>query len=540
MVDAPREPLEQTAGARTVYSLSLLAVLLLGLVLRVHGLRSGLWLDELISGWVIADGFAEIPGRSWTANLSPLYFYILQLSTGLTGFDEPGLRLPSVLGGLALIVLVPGWLRSLGVRPWICVACAMLIAIDPTLLEPSTWARPTSLVIVVSLVATIAFQRIALEGSTRARDRALFVAAHAFGFYLHYLTLVLLFWQLLFAAMLWLRDRDRRFSARRLVGDCLWTGLLCLPYAAHLAQLAGGHGTLAYTDAQRLASELDRYLVVELLIVPLVASWYAAFALGQPRWLREDTLRRHGPQLNLLVFLYVVPLAGFWALSKVNLVEVTVYSRYCAPLPVLALGLVLDAIDRRVPRAIGFAMACLLVASLDEAPVRSFFAEGRFSGPYQEWKQAVAQLRSDGAAGDVVFVDSGLVEQQLLGAESPASLRDYLLVPVSGLYSLAGTGMQARPISETFVPTDAATVEAVRGAARVFVLAPAEHREAAGTVSESLARAGVHLGLERVRAFEGVTVSVLTAGSDPRAGPPSPPASATRREAAAERYRYSR
>ena len=192
-----REPLDQTPGAGAGYLLALLAILFVAAFLRVYGLRSGLWLDEMISGWVVADGFSEIPARSWMANLSPLFFYVLRVCTGLLGFSEPALRLPSVLGGLALIVLVPAWLRSLGVGRGIGLACAALVAIDPALLAPSTWARPYALGIVASLVATIGFQRIALAGSQRTSDRALFVVGHTLGIYLHYVNIALLGWQLI-------------------------------------------------------------------------------------------------------------------------------------------------------------------------------------------------------------------------------------------------------------------------------------------------------------------------------------------------------
>jgi hypothetical protein len=510
VADSRREPLDPTPGVHAGYACALLAILLVAALLRVYGLRTGLWLDELISGWVVADGFSAIPSRSWMANLSPLFFYVLRLSTGLLGFSEPALRLPSVLGGLALVALVPAWLRSLGVGRGSCLACAALVAIDPALLAPSTWARPYALVMVASLAATIGFQRIVLEGSRRVGDRALFVVAHALGLYLHYVTIALLGWQLIYAAMLWLRGQDLRFAPRSLAIDTLWIGLLCLPSAPHLAHLALGHATLEFTRADRLAGELNRYLVVELLVIPAFASGYFAFCQGQARWLREEAFQKHLPLLRLLGFLYVVPLLVFWGLSKANLAHITLYSRYCAPLPILMLGLVSDAIAGRAARRVALAAAFVFVGSVEVSPARSFLAEGRFSGPYQEWKQAVAQLRSDGAAGDVVFVDPGLVEERQLGADSPEALRSYVLMPVTGLYSLAGTGMQTRAISETWVPTDPGTLEAVRSAARVWVLAPNGHPGAARTVSEALARAGIPLRLQEVRKLEGPTLSVLT------------------------------
>ena len=92
-----------------------------------------------------------------------------------------------------------------------------------------------------------------------------------------------------------------------------------------------------------------------------------------------------------------------------------------------------------------------------------------------------------------MFVDPGLVEQRRLAADSPDALLRYLLMPVSGLYTLAGTGMQTRAISETWVPTDPGTLEAVRGAARVWVLAPNGHPDAARSVGDALTREGIRL-----------------------------------------------
>ena len=95
--------------------------------------------------------------------------------------------------------------------------------------------------------------------------------------------------------------------------------------------------------------------------------------------------------------------------------------------------------------------------------------------------------------------------------DSPDALLRYLLMPVSGLYTLAGTGMQTRAISETWVPTDPGTLEAVRGAARVWVLAPNGHPDAARSVGDALAREGIQLGLQDVRKLAGPTLSVLRA-----------------------------
>ena len=130
--------------------------------------------------------------------------------------------------------------------------------------------------------------------------------------------------------MLWRRGRDLRCAPRSLAIDTLWIGLLCLPCAAHLAHLAFGHATLEFTRADRLTAELNRYFVVELLVVPLLVSGYLAFCLGQARWLREEVFQKHLPLLRLLVFLYAVPLVVFWGLSKANLAHITLYSRYCA------------------------------------------------------------------------------------------------------------------------------------------------------------------------------------------------------------------
>jgi len=147
-------------GRRLGRGFLLAAVVALAFWLRVVQVGESLWLDELHTAWVVADGAQQLAPRAAVGNQSPAYFALVWSLTKLAGASECCLRLPSVLAGVALVVSV-----YLVVARW--TACssagllaALLVAIDPNCVFYGQEARSYALVQLVGLLHVVLFGRL--------------------------------------------------------------------------------------------------------------------------------------------------------------------------------------------------------------------------------------------------------------------------------------------------------------------------------------------------------------------------------------------
>lgn len=127
----------------------ILAVLGLGLVLRLIGLNQSLWLDEAVSARVVGEdnGINIVKNFSPSDFHPPLYYLLLWGWTRIFGVSEISLRMPSVILAMVTIYLV--YLigkeikdEELGRRG------ALLTAVNPLLVYYSQEARMYSLAVV--------------------------------------------------------------------------------------------------------------------------------------------------------------------------------------------------------------------------------------------------------------------------------------------------------------------------------------------------------------------------------------------------------
>ena len=108
----------------------LAAVVGLAFWLRIGQVSESLWLDELHTAWVVADGAEQLVPRAAAGNHSPAYFALVWAATRWAGSSELSLRLASILAGTALVAGV-----CFAVTRW--TACwsagllaALLVAVD--------------------------------------------------------------------------------------------------------------------------------------------------------------------------------------------------------------------------------------------------------------------------------------------------------------------------------------------------------------------------------------------------------------------------
>ncbi|MCS7471109.1 glycosyltransferase family 39 protein [Stieleria sp. ICT_E10.1] len=111
--------------------LAVVVVVSLSLAFRLPSCQESFWLDELHSAWVVADGFSEVAPRAAAGNQTTGYFHLLWIWSAVVGSGELPMRLSSVLASaLASALLVVGVARRTGNVSAGLVAGGVL-AIDP-------------------------------------------------------------------------------------------------------------------------------------------------------------------------------------------------------------------------------------------------------------------------------------------------------------------------------------------------------------------------------------------------------------------------
>ncbi|MFP4502305.1 MAG: glycosyltransferase family 39 protein [Candidatus Hydrogenedentota bacterium] len=217
---------------------AMLSVIAVGaLVLRMKGLtHTSLWNDELLSVTQCDPGnsLSVMLDQTLTRNgIPPLYFFLLWGWFQVVGLTEFTARFPSVLIGVACVPAMYLLGRRLA-RPGAGLIAALLIALNWVHLEQSQDARPYGLLILMTVVAWLAFLRY-LETPSRkhtaywALAAVLLVYTHLFG------------WLVLMAQAVVLpvfaveaRGERCRRSWWRAVGVAAFTVICFMPYVPRM------------------------------------------------------------------------------------------------------------------------------------------------------------------------------------------------------------------------------------------------------------------------------------------------------------------
>ncbi len=215
----------------------LIAVVALGLWLRCSQARESLWLDELHTSWVVADGLPQILARARAGNQSPLYFYLEWGVVQLAGHHEWTLRLLSLAAGTGLILaigrLVWHWSGSCASG----LLAALLVAVQRDCIFYAQEARPYAL-LQLSAVAHAALFVALWQHPTWPR-RVAFVVGAAWLFYVHYTSfLFLLAEAACLAAAYACGHAQPRYGWRSALVDAVAVGVLLAPASRHLLQIA--------------------------------------------------------------------------------------------------------------------------------------------------------------------------------------------------------------------------------------------------------------------------------------------------------------
>ncbi len=452
---------------------SLLTIFLLGLVtaagavLRLQEVAHSLWLDELHTAWCVSGDLADVAPRARIGNYSPVYFYLVWASTHLVGLNEWGLRLPSLLAGIALIPVIHfATARFAGSRAAGLTAAA-IVAFDGAFFGwYSQEARPFALVQLLAVVHVwVFFELVNVERRPRTRHmlRAVLIAATVTLFYLHYTTPLLLCGELAWYAACRLLPqkpelrRPVHYAAPLLAIDLGVATAACLPAASHLAEIferrANWRQFVPQPTWDGLVTLFDLApWALAVSIVPWAAAHLLRLVFRRPWQIASPflDLPRQPPSALLAYCWYLAPLAVAALLTWLGLAHVC-YGRYlmvCSvALPVAAAWGVAVSRRRHLGLAAGVGLLTVVLLQMrpgnfgedttapDERGIpRHLFVE-HFT---EDWRGAVEFVRQHDPNGrQPVFVWAGLIEEgQLDEGQDPAAWREYLLFPISGPYTL--------------------------------------------------------------------------------------------------------
>jgi hypothetical protein len=418
--------------------------------------------DEVFSIDVAREPLGDVLDHTRATEIAPpAYYYALHLWISVTGAEEElGLRLPSLLAAVLLVVAVYGLARSVAGRAASALAAA-LVALSPLVLTYAQQVRAYSLALLL-VTAAAALAIVGTAGGARGRAaRAACVALCVAALWTHYTT------ALVVAPLLaWIAVTGWRQHSRGVAIGCVGVAALAL---VPLAQDQLSRGSEEHPSAALSARN-----AIDVLATPFDGRDITVLGLGIAAAALVVVALVHlamgiassgdrGPRL-LVLACAVVPLAvvGLLAIGGQDIA----WSRYtavAAPFVIVCIAVLVDAL--RGPLAL--AVAALAVALAVVGAVR---AHGR-AGEYPATREVVMAAADGWRAGDVfVLTLNGTVNQ---------SLTHY-------------TGRALPPRATVVPPLPAAIEQAVNDGNRLWLVSPeVSAREIAAGLGGRFAICGV-------------------------------------------------
>ncbi len=434
---------------------TLLPILFLAVALRLLQINEPLWLDELHTSWVVADGVGEIAQRAAQGNQSSLYYYVTWLFVTVLGEAEWVLRLPALICGVLAVAAVFTFVQcttTSGMAAWFA---ALLVAFDRNGLFYSGEARPYAAVMLLGVVHLGILYSLCKNPTTWRRIG--FVAIGALLFYTHYTA------GLLFAGELaFLIKRDRPTALKARLVDFGWLALTLLPALPQLWEIGGRRDNWSAFVPELKLPDLTKIVTIlplgTYVLVPLAG---VATIVGMRRTRGADSFvaRPNWLFTRLLVSTLLVPLALAWILTYTDVARVF-FLRYVivtASIPPLLAGLIFSCC--RQPREL-VTVALLTLASLLWSSGYLYqvaHAERLIPDRQEDWRGAVAYVNERYAdQPGPVFIEAGLIESQDTAKQSRDDWRYYGAFPVSGIYRVAAPEEDIYPVDkDSRLPADA-------------------------------------------------------------------------------------
>ncbi len=435
---------KNAARRRTVLvALLFTAISLLALVVRLRGVYREFWLDELVTAWVVRDGFGPLFQRAWIANLSPAFFLIVRSFVEVFGYTEAAMRAPSILAGV-LLVPTTFFLAHRVCGNWFLAGTAgVLAAFDPTLIDYSLEARPYALIQLVGALQVCAFLSFTdcspgNAGRSRIGVPLLFAVLTALGCWLQYTFLLMLAPEGLFLLLLVAAEKPLRLGRLgEFAGWLALSAVLCLPLLSHIGYLWSGRATLgSFVHGGGMDAAFTRFGAAAYVLLPLSFAWIAqCLSNGKGTAACENPSAGRLRRYSIFVLLWLLlPSLLVWATTRSGILRLDLdrYLAAAAVAPILIAVTLCPLFSSRTARVV---FLVLIFASTPGVFLGRAIA-GRLPAPQAApaWQAAVAFVNRQCADSRPLFVRAGLVEGRWLDDRQDGLRKEYLLCPVHSLY----------------------------------------------------------------------------------------------------------
>jgi len=364
----------------------------------IPSIGRSLWLDELISTWVIDEGFTTAIGRAQEYQASsPLYFGLLWVWSYIVGTNEVVLRLPSIVCVAAALWHVNGLGRDLG-SPLVGKIAVLSMVATPTVAQMGLSARPYALLLLVVVLSVRSLLRWTESGELRDGLTTGVLATAAL--YLHPFSAFVFV-----AHLIHLRSAMRAGhgpSGRQVVWVGAVAAVLLVPLLPQLAQIAGRSDVYSYArmpDLEILAIAMVPSSAVVLLLVGFGLSLRSKPPV-------VESVPRYPTGAPLIVAWAVAAPVLLFLLSRLGGSSVFVQRYYMVAVPGAALlvGLLFTSIANLAARfwLLIALSAVVLFAVVDDHPL---------NGLEHDWRGAIEQANAVVVPDDTtILFSNGLVE----------------------------------------------------------------------------------------------------------------------------------
>ena len=352
------------AKPKALRTATLLALFVVGLVLRLYGLGSeSLWYDELWAVRIARMEPLEIMRASLGDNNPPLYYLILHYWMLLVGHSEVAIRLPSAIAGALAVPLIYG-IGSLLFSRAAGLMAALILSLSAYQIRYAQEGRAYALLVFLALASFYFLERLLTDGNRSRLVTAGYVVSTTLLMYTHVYGILLVAAQGVY--LLATRQALRKWLlptglvAVLYVPGVAWLAVNVLssqgawnnamfwvpePTLAHVAEffvlysgsvlLAGAFGLLAafaLFDLVRSKQASTAWLLLAWLLVPIVVPFLVSH-LYRPMLLDRYTIAA-SPAFYLLVA------RGVEALRITKYSSVLVYARILFAIGVILFSLI--------------------------------------------------------------------------------------------------------------------------------------------------------------------------------------------------------
>jgi len=397
--------------ARFIWTVTSIAVA----ALWVYPATASLWLDELVTWWVVQDDLPTAIDRAFEYQQSPLYYVAAWLAKTLGGANEFTFRVPCLLFATgAAWFLHRIVLRLVGVEAARLAVLAFVVS--PFVTFSASDARPYALAMMTLTGAALALTRWLDEG--RRSDGWWFALAVAATIWAHYLFAASVAALLIYAAVR-IRRRDSAIGSGALVLALLGAAVLAAPLLAQVVSLWDRRSSLSI-PADATFSGFAELLFVPVSVAGLVLGVLLAMLAGRLS-VRVPTERRHAVALFAPWALFAPTLLFMIAaLSSIDFLSAR-YSFSVMPAVAALLGWGLASISPSSARRIVVVVMVMLAVLANGRPLKAG----------EDWRGAAAFERAVADEGTIVLVHPALIESAQPGWLSDPERRSYLLAPLS-------------------------------------------------------------------------------------------------------------